>query len=309
MSQPCRICEQPSAHKMGAYSFCDLHYEHAQRERSGVWQADAISIALLALFVVVVIGLESWLQPQFSPGGLLLTGVIIAVIPSVIWLAFFYRRDRLEPEPKGMVVQLFILGGLLAAAVGLPLVEDVFAVSNWLGSSPIWAQLLGGLLIVGFTHEFLKYAAVRFSVYNSQEFDECSDGAVYTTAAGLGYATVLNIHFVVASGGVALGTGSIRIVLTMLAHAAFAGISGYFLGRQKFEKRPFWWMPLGLFIAAGLNSLFFFFRSMLSQGDFGGAARPWIGLALAVALTAVTTWFLSRAMRRDIESLLAAEEG
>ncbi len=72
-------------------------------------QADMASIVLLVLFVLVVFGLESWLQPQFTPTSLLIVGVIAALIPAIIWLAFFYRRDRLEPEPKGMVLQLFLL--------------------------------------------------------------------------------------------------------------------------------------------------------------------------------------------------------
>ncbi len=312
MSDSCRICSQPGTHKMGAYLFCDVHYHRVQRKRSGVWQADVASIMLLIVFILLIIGLEQWLQPVFSPASLLAAGVIMAVVPAIIWLAFFYRRDRMEPEPKGLVLQMYLMGGLLAAAVGIPLVEELFGVSSWLSGSPVWAQLLGGLLIVGMTHEFLKYAAVRFSVYNSQEFDECSDGVVYMTAVGLGYATVLNINFVAASGGVALGSGAIRIVLTTLAHAAFAGVTGYFLGRQKFEERPLWWMPAGVLSAAALNSLFFFFRGMLSQGslsDYGGMARPWIGLALAVVLTAVVTLFLSRAIHRDIQALLAAEEG
>jgi RsiW-degrading membrane proteinase PrsW (M82 family) len=143
-----------------------------------------------------------------------------------------------------MIVQMFILGGLLASAVGIPVVENLFAVPEWLPGSPAWAKLLGGFLIVGFTQEFLKYAAVRFSVYFSDEFDEAIDGIIYTTAAAIGYATMLNINFVVSSGGVDLGAGSVRIVLTTLAHASFAGISGYFLGRMKFERRPLYWMPL-----------------------------------------------------------------
>jgi protease PrsW len=110
-----------------------------------------------------------------------------------------------------------------------------------------------------------------FSVYHSAEFDEAIDGIIYTTAAAIGYATVLNINFVLSSGGVGLGNGAIRITLTTLAHASFAGIVGYFLGRMKFEKRPLWWMPLGLLIAASLNSLFVYLRGTLSQGGMGGS--------------------------------------
>jgi len=192
-------------------------------------------------------------------------------------------------------------------------VDGWFDVPSWLSSSPVWAQLLGGWLIVGIVQEFLVYTAVRFTIYNHAEFDEETDGVIYATAAGIGYATVLNIAFVVNSGGVALGSGAIRIVLTTLAHAAFAGVIGYFLGRQKFEKRPLFWMPAGLLLAAGINSLFFYFRGMLSSGSIqvsGGAANPWLGLILAVVLTGMVTALISRAIHNNVaETLAAVKEG
>ena len=282
-------------------------YVPASWLRSSIWQADVASLVLLVVFVLFVTVAERAFQPRFSNNGLLLTGLAISVLPAVVWLAFFYRRDRREPEPKLLVLQQFVLGALLASAVGIPLVENIFAVPTWLGSSPIWAQLLGGLLIVGFVQEFVKYAAVRFSVYNSDEFDELTDGIVYTTAAGLGFATILNIHFIIASGGVALGLAAVRIVLTTLAHASFAGVTGYFLGREKFEDHPLWWMPLGIFLAASLNSLFYYFRGLLAQGSLGAGSTivgAWAGLILAVLLMASVTAVLSYLIRRDLALLL-----
>ena len=269
------------------------------RQRSGLWQADIASIVLLILFVLAIFGLEAWLKPQFTPTTLVITGILMALIPAAIWLAFFYRRDRLEPEPKSLVLQMVILGSLLASAVGLPVVNGLFAVPTWLSSSPAWAQLLGGIFIVGMTQEFLKYAAVRFTVYYAPDFDESIDGIIYTTAVAIGFAVVLNINFVVSSGGVDLGSGAIRMVLTTLAQASFAGVVGYFLGRMKFEKRPLWWMPFGLTVAAVLNGLFYFLRGSLSQGSLG-TVNSWLGLLLAAVLAGVVTWFLSRSIQHDL---------
>ena len=269
------------------------------RQRSSLWQADIASILLLILFVLAIFGLEAWLQPQFTPTSLVLTGILMALVPAVVWLAFFYRRDRLEPEPKHLVLQMVILGGLLASAIGIPTIDGLFGVPQWLSSSPAWAQLLGGFFIVGMVQEFLKYAAVRFSVYYAQDFDEAIDGIIYTTAVAVGFAVVLNITFVVSSGGVSLGSGAIHMVLTTLAQASFAGIVGYFLGRMKFEERPLWWMPLGLTIAAALNSLFYYLRGTLSQGSLG-SVNSWVGLLLAAVLAGGVTWFLSRSIQHDL---------
>ena len=280
------------------------------QHQSSIWQADLVSVVLLVVFVLVVFGLERLIQPSFNSTTLILTGVVLAIVPAVIWLGFFYRRDRMEPEPKGMVFSVFLLGGLIAAALGIPVLNGLFAIDGWLNSSAV-SQVLVGILVVGFVHEFLKYAAVRYSVFGSAEYDEPIDGIIYATAAGLGYATVLNIDFVVASGGVNLGSGIVRIVITTLAHASFAGVSGYFLGLEKFEKRPVWSTASGVALAALLNGLFFYLRSTLTQGGgistAGAGGQRWLGFALAAILAAVVTGAVSAMMRKHMDALSTEE--
>lgn len=201
-----------------------------------------------------------------------------------------------------MVVGVFILGALVATAISIPLVDQVFDVGAWLFESPL-VHLAGGILIVGIIQEGLVYLTVRLSVYGSREFDERTDGIIYGTAVGLGLATALNVAFVVESGGVDLGTGAIRIVLTSLAHGSFGGVIGYFLGRQKFEVRPIWWMPAGVALAATLNGVFFFLRTTVGRGTIEGpleAIAPWIGLVLAAVLAGAVTAVLSTLIRREL---------
>ena len=203
-------------------------------ERKHVWRDEFLLIIALCAFVGIVYALDGALQPQFTPTTLVLTGVFLALVPAAIWLTFFYMQDRAEPEPKGFIMGVFALGALLAGAIGVPVVESLFRTSHWIYTDTL-SKVVGGILVVGFTQEFLKYAAVRYSIYNSSEFDEPTDGVIYATAAGLGYATVLNIQFVVSNGGVDLGAGILRMAVVALGHAAFSGITGYFLGRAKFE--------------------------------------------------------------------------
>ena len=275
-----------------------MQEEKLTPQRESVWQADLISLVLLVVFVLIVYNLEVWVKPVFTPTTLTLTGVILSLIPAVIWLGFFYRRDRLEPEPKSMVIQVFFLGGLLAAALGIPLVENIFRVSEWMYAS-LWTRLLGGILVIGFSQEFLKYAAVRWTVYKTEEFDEPVDGIIYATAAGLGYAAMLNILFVIESGGVDLGAGVIRITIISLAHASFAGVVGYFLGIEKFQNKPAWYTSLGVVIAAVLNGLFFTLRSAVITSGLA-QANVWIGFILAALLAGATTYFLSNAIHRHV---------
>lgn len=302
MSGTCRICDEPATRTIGEYAFCDHHFERATRERRGGWQADVASIVLLVGFVVVVFAVDAFVGQRLSDTALTAIGLVLAIVPAVVWLGFFYRRDRLEPEPRTMVLGEFVLGLLVASAIGIPIVDQVFDVGSWLFASPI-VHLAGGILVVGIIQEGLKYLTVRLSVYGSREFDERTDGIIYGTAVGLGFATALNVAFVVDSGGVDLGTGAIRIVLTSLAHASFGGVMGYFLGRQKFEPRPIWWVPAGVALAAILNGVFFFLRSTIGRGTIEGsneAVAPWIGLVLAAILAVAVTAVLSTLIRREL---------
>jgi protease PrsW len=304
----CCVCGKPASKAIGQRWFCDEHYQTATRERRGAWRSLWGQVVALVVFVLIVYFGQAIIKPEFSTTSLTVTGVVLAIIPSAIWLAFFYQQDRLEPEPKGFVLGVFALGALLAAAIGGPVVDNIFRVSKWLYADT-FTTILGSILVVGFTQEFLKYAAVRYSVYNSAEFDEATDGIVYATAAGLGYATVLNVQFVISNGGVDLGAGVIRMAIFALAHASFAGVTGYFLGRAKFESEPLWWMPSGITLAAVLNGLFFWLRSQLTQSTVtltGGGSNPWFGLILAAAVAVVTTGALTWLIRRNIQSALKA---
>lgn len=281
----------------------------AIHERKHVWRDEIILIVSLVAFVGIVYALDGALKPEFTPTTLLLTGVFLALVPAAIWLIFFYLQDRAEPEPKGFVLGVFGLGALLAAAIGIPVVDSVFRVSHWIHADTL-TTILGGILVVGFTQEYLKYAAVRYSIYNSDEFDEPTDGVIYATAAGLGYATVLNIQFVVSNGGVDLGAGIIRIAVVALAQAAFSGITGYFLGRAKFESEQVWWMPLGITLAAIFNGLFNWLQGIVTRPVItlsGATNNTWMGLILAAVVALVTTGVILWLVRRSLSTAQAGK--
>jgi RsiW-degrading membrane proteinase PrsW (M82 family) len=302
------VCGQPAENKIKERWFCKKHFTSATYQRPHAWRGYVLLIVSLLVFVGMVYLLDELVKPVLSGSSLVWAGVLMALVPAAVWMTFFYRQDRIEPEPKGFILAVFLLGGLLAAAIGTPLLESIFHVSRWLYADTA-ATIIGGILVVGFSQEFLKYAAVRYSIYRSAEFDEATDGVIYATAAGLGYATLLNIQFVVSNGGVDLGASVIRMAVVALAHASFAAITGYFLGRAKFEQKPVWWMALGLSLAATVNGLFNWLRGMVvSSGISLGSAssNPWMGLLLAAVLAVVTSGVILWLVRRDIRSDLAS---
>ncbi|HET7321432.1 MAG TPA: PrsW family glutamic-type intramembrane protease, partial [Longimicrobiaceae bacterium] len=264
--------------------------------RKGLWTAQFWVLIGLLLYTGVVFAAAPLIDGHLDGGTLLAAQAVLAIIPAAAWLVFFYLHDRNEPEPKLYVIAVFLLGAVLARLVAIPLVRNVFAVDQWLYRSE-WGLILGSILVVGVVQEFLEYAAVRYTVYGSREFSEPMDGIIYATAAGLGFATMLNVDYVLSNHGVDLRVGIVRIVITALAHASFAGVIGYFMGQAKFRKGSDTWMLVGgVALASVFNGLFFYAQSEVStQGlDY----NPWRGLVLAAAVAAGVFYLLFMLMQR-----------
>lgn len=272
--------------------------------RLGLWTSSLILIALLVGFVFLVDVLASRLPGALTEPQLIMAGLLLCLVPAFLWLAFFYVQDRREPEPKHNVFGVFLLGGLLAAAIGQPIIRQVFQVQEWMYES-WWVQLLASVLIIGFVQQFLQYAAVRFSIYHSSEFDERVDGVIYAVAAGLGYATVLNFAYVLEHRGVDLGVGAMMVTIDALALAGFAGLIGYFLGQAKFETTPAYWMPLGVALASVLNGIFYFLADQVTLQGFKFTPLNGVILAAVFAFVVLTiVFFLIR--RANAETLAIA---
>lgn len=302
----CCVCHGAvgdDAPAIGTRAYCDEHYRRVSGDRKGLWRATALAVAGLVLFVLAVDLAVGQAGLTVSRGALLPVGIVLALVPAGLWLVVFYVQDRLEPEPKGRVLGVFCLSALVAQAVGIPVVRDVFRVQDWLGSAPVALQVLGSILIVGMTQEYLKYAVVRYGVYGSAEFDERVDGVIYCAAAGLGYATLLNVHYLLNTGGAQLQVGALRMVVTALAQASFSGLMGYFLGRAKFENMGALWLPGGLLLSATLNGLFT--HALREVTTRGLAFTPINGLILAAAVAVVVFGGLFALIRRANAATLA----
>jgi RsiW-degrading membrane proteinase PrsW (M82 family) len=312
--QFCCVCQKAvgeDAPSIGRRSYCEEHYAKVGRDRSSVWRSSAVTLVALLVFAALVIVVVLWVDPVLEGTALIATGLGLAIVPAVIWVVFFRLQDLLEPEPKRYVLLVFVVAALLASAVGMPLIRRLYHVQDWLGYSWL-VNLLGSILVAGFVQEFLKYAAVRYSVYMLPEFDERMDGILYGTTSGLGYATMLNIQYVIDSGGVNLEIGIVRIVVAALAQASFAGITGYFLARAKFEDEPVWWLPLGLTIAAVLNGVFSVILGGVTRTRdvlTGQMATPWYGLVLAALFAGAILGVLFVLMRRASRMTVTGAQG
>lgn len=296
----CCVCGEvlsPPYKTINGRAYCERHYAAVNRPNVGAWQAGLVQILGVAAISALVALLASLLPPlQGAP--LIVAGLIIALVPTALWLVFFYRQDRLEPEPKVNIFQVFLLAFLLTDVFGVRLIRDWVRVPEWAPQSTL-TSLLASILVLGFTYQTIAYLAVRATVYPTEEFDERMDGIVYGTVAGLGVATLLNLRYILDNEGVALAAGSVRVATTTLALASFSGLMGYFMAGAKFEAKPVWWIPLGVALAAILNGLFSWLISEVSAT--GLTVDPLrslvLGLIVALAVFAVLIWLMGRVTR------------
>lgn len=281
---------------LGRRTYTEAQFERIIHENRAAAAPIAVEIGAAVLFAAIVSVLFADTGDRLDGLTLILVGVLFAVVPAAIWLAAFYRQDHREPEPKHYVIGVFALGAVLAEAIGQPLIRDLFRVQDWLYAAPL-TGILGSIFVIGVVQEFLKYAAVRYTVYRAAEFDERVDGIIYGAAAGLGYATMLNLRYVIGNGGVDLGVGAVQVSVNALAQASFAGVTGYFLGRAKFERMGPLWLPFGLSFAAALNGVTsYLLREIPGRGGLGDTACS--GLVVAAIVAAATFATLFAVIRR-----------
>jgi len=260
-------------------------------------------IAGLIGFVVVawLVELIAGLREPVNIGPLI--AALMAAIPAAFWLGFFYLLDRHEHEPKQLVVGVAVLGALVAAPLSdflhyqlvPPLALEIHS-----ARALSLERVVEAVLIIGLVQEICKYAVVRYTIYNSPQFDDPLDGIVYMMACGAGFAVWDNYHRLSGQGHqVIVSAAAANAVITTLAHASFAGALGYVMGRAKFSRRSpllrAGLLFLGLLGAAVLNGQFRLVENWIQQSGMGTHPMLALGYALlSASLVFGAIWFASQ---------------
>lgn len=159
------------------------------------------------------------------------TGLSLSLAPALLWLAYMRRKDRYEPEPWIHLFAVLLLGAAAAYAIGWarPRVEHFAALRGLDGA---WGE---AFLVTALPEEFAKLAAVACGALWLSEWDERCDGIVYGAAAGLGFASVENVYYLLESQS--LGVVVARAFTAELGHVVFTASGGFLLGLAKLAPR------------------------------------------------------------------------
>lgn len=217
--------------------------------------------------------------------------IILAILPSIIWLLFYLRKDA-HPESNKMILKVFVLGGLAALpAVFIEL--GFFQITEGLPRQ--LAQLANVFIGVALVEEVLKYLVVRQRVFTSSELDEPLDIMLYLIIAALGFAALENLLIFLSPSafglrlGETLALAGFRFISATFLHALASGTLGFFLALGFLEtKKRTASFAVGLLLATLLHGIYNW--AIITQGP--------VGLSMATITIAGLALFVSWGFKR-----------
>ena len=220
----------------------------------------------------------------------------LALLPAFALMMYVRRLDKIEKEPKELIIQLLIFGALTVVSafvlekIGMMFLDLIFP------ETTVLSQFIEYFLVVALVEEMGKFLVLRLRTWKNPNFNYTYDGIVYAVAASLGFAALENILYVFLNGGVP--TAIARALTAVPAHCMFGVFMGYFYAAAK--RAEFWGYPRkkywNLFLACLVPILVHGFYDFTISVDWWGAAV----LFLAFYVVCVVIAFIRiRTMSRD----------
>jgi RsiW-degrading membrane proteinase PrsW (M82 family) len=188
----------------------------------------------------------------------LLVIIVLAFAPGIFWLWLIYHADRYRPEPRKLVIRVFLLG--MAIALPIAVIEGLLYPSpggvSGLSNLSIGTAAYVAFVVAGVTEETGKFLVVKQTMFKSRFFDEPVDGIVYSAAVALGFASLENVGYLLGSGW---QTILLRGFFSVIAHVLFSAVWGYPLAISKVHHGAVrWYVWFWLVAAMASHGLFDF---------------------------------------------------
>lgn len=276
------------------------------------WRSIVVENGILLGIVGGVVIILSFLDIRLSAILITSISILLTLTPLILWLIFSYRVEQYSEHPRARLLGVVITSALVANAIGVPLVNDFFKVDEWLPLASAVNRIIGYTFTVGIVHEILKYLVVRYLVW-PDHFRNRWDGVAYGAASAVGYAVVLNLHFVLATNPTP-HIAAIRVFDTMAVQTVGSILVGYGLAELRFGYPTPLLPAITLGLAAFITGIALPFRAglvnaSLSQGvsavspirALGFSAAVLIGMSLLLA-------FVFNTSERQAQEALANDE-
>jgi RsiW-degrading membrane proteinase PrsW (M82 family) len=246
---------------------------------------------VLGLIALAVIGFEIGMNG-------FVTGFLMAAIPVPFYVAFALWIDRFEPEPSWLLGLAFVWGAAIAVFFSLlfnVVNEGIFTALAGAAS----ASTLTAVISAPFVEELTKGAALLLLfLWKRDEFDNVTDGIVYATMVGLGFAMTENVQYygraVAQPDGGAAAVFFLRGIMGPFAHPLFTSMTGIGFGasRETDKRWVKWLAPVcGIGMAMLLHALW---NLSASYGLAFFAAYFFIMIPAFVAVVTIAVFSLRR---------------
>jgi RsiW-degrading membrane proteinase PrsW (M82 family) len=231
-------------------------------------------------------------------------------LPAILAMYLVDRLDAKRPEPASLrrkvaffgalsVIPAIILEMLLSNKVGINLDPEF----TYQGSS------FKAFVVAAGVEEACKILVVYWIVWRRPEFDERMDGIVYASRAGLGFALVENVMYLLFLAPTVedqLQMWILRAVLAVPGHAMWTGMIGAMAARRRFDKTGLGLIG-GYFLAVafhGAYDLALFVQQPLKLEGHEDLSRMMILVPIALTILA---FIVLRVMARNALRLDDAE--
>jgi len=248
----------------------------------------------------------------------ILPALLLAVVPSLVYLAVLNAIDRYEKEPWTILLACLGLGAVVAPLISM----GVFVLVGREASLP--PAFAPGLSPDAFTAivEEVTLGILLIVLVRSvrDEFDDVLDGVIYGAAIGAGFGATET--FLYAMGGTELLSGetAVALVVAGLNHAFYMAVFGAILGwAQPLPTARRWIVTiLGLATAAWLHAfhdtLPLILSRVLGQPDaaLGALSRlmadvvNWLGLLTLAVVVALAWRREARILRAELQDEVTA---
>lgn len=209
---------------------------------------------------------------------MIFTLLALALAPGVSIAIYIYLKDKHEKEPIRLLLRAFLFG-VLSVLLTLLLTSfaEAFVILDQTKAADLALYAFG---MVALIEEGSKYFFIRYFLYTHKEFNEPFDGIIYAVMVSMGFATLENLFYVF-DGGV--GTAIMRMFTAVPAHATFAVLMGFFLGKAKFQHRKPGYGLIGLLAATILHGAYdyFLFLQSIPAIWLGAIVSLFVGLYLS----------------------------
>ena len=209
-----------------------------------------------------------------------MTLLLLAIVPVFVIIFYVYIKDKYEKEPIRLLFYNFLLGAIVSVIITtlLYIIIDIPLPLN--NQDSIFEQFIKAFFVVGLSEEFSKYIIIRYYSQPNEEYNEPFDGIVYAVMVSMGFAATENIMYVLQGG---MEVAIIRAFTAVPAHATFAILMGYFMGKAKFSKNRVLLNLTGLFLAVLFHGAydFFLFIDFVPGIWIGAFVSLFIGIMLS----------------------------